>query len=110
MKIYYNVEIQTAGNKKITAGIIDLFEDYLGVSDRDIDEREDCCAVFFFVSDMKPDEVMNRVRAILEQTSSIHYVDVVYHYENEMTPDRFVCWEDGHTQGYTGHVIFEEDK
>ena len=110
MNAYYNVEIQMEGNKKVTTGILVLFEDFLGISDRDIDEREDHHAVLFFESDMKPIEVMNRVRTILNQTSSIHYVDVVYRYEYEMTPDRFVCWKNGDTQEYTGHVIFEEDK
>ena len=110
MNTYYNVEIQTEGKKRITAGILVLFEDYLGLTEMDLDEREDHRATFFFVSDMKASEVQNRVRTILNQTSSIHYVDVVYRYENEMTPDRFVCWGDGHTQEYTGHVIFEEDK
>lgn len=110
MKIYYNVEIQTAGNKKITAGIIDLFEDFLGISDRDLDEREEHRAVFFFGSDMKPSEVKAIVRTILQQTSSIHYVDIIYRFEHEMTPDRVVLWADGHTQEYTGHVVFEEDK
>lgn len=110
MNTYYNVEIQTEGKKKITTGILVLFEDYLGISDRDIDERDDHRAVFFFASDMKPAEVQNLIRTILRQTSSIHYVDVIYRFEYEMTPDRFVCWGDGHTQEYTGHVIFEEDK
>ena len=97
MNTYYNVEIQTEGKKKITAGILVLFEDYLGLTDMDLDEREDHRATFFFVSDMKASEVQNRVRTI-------------YRYEYEMTPDRFVCWNDGHTQEYTGHVFFEEDK
>ena len=110
MKIYYNVEIQTAGNKKITAGIIGLFEDFLGISDRDLDEREEHRAVFFFGSDMKPSEVKAIVRTILQQTSSIHYVDIIYRFEHEMTPDRVVLWADGHMQEYTGHVVFEEDK
>lgn len=110
MNTYYNMEIQMAGKKKITAGILDLFEDYLGISDRDIDEREDHRAVFFFVSDMKPTELQTRVRTILNQTSGVHYVDIIYRYELEMTPDRAVLWADGSKQEYTGHVIFEEDK
>ena len=109
MNTYYNVEIQTEGKKKITTGILVLFEDYLGLTDMDLDEREDHRATFFFVSDMKASEVQTRVRTILNQTSSIHYVDVIYRYEYEMTPDRFVCWNDGHTQEYTGHVVFKED-
>ena len=110
MNTYYNVEIQTAGKKKITTGILTLFEDYLGIDDRDLDERETNRAVFFFVSDMKPSEVKNRIRTILEQTTSIYYVDVIYRWENEMHPDRVVLWADGHEQEYTGHVVFEEDK
>ena len=110
MNAYYNVEIQMEGNKKVTTGILVLFEDFLGISDRDIDEREDHRTVFFFMSDMKPSEVKNRIRAILNQTTSIHYVDVIYRWETEMNPDRFVIWGDGHEQEYTGRVVFTEDK
>ena len=110
MNTYYNVEIQTVGKKKITVGIMDLFEDYLGVTNRDVDEREDHCAVFFFVSEMTPTEVRNRVRTILGQTSSIYYVNITYRYENEMVPDRVVLWADGRVQEYTGHVVFTEDE
>ena len=87
-----------------------MFEDYLGISDHDLDEREANRAVFFFVSDMKPSEVKTIVRVILQQTTSIHYVDIIYRWENEMHPDRSVLWGDGHEQEYTGRVIFEEDK
>ena len=110
MNLYYNVTIQMAGKKKVTVGLMTIFEDYLGISARDLDEREDHRAVFFFVSDMKPSEVKNRIRTILNQSSSIHYVDVVYRWETEMHPDRFVLWSDGREQEYTGHVVFTEDK
>ena len=110
MNTYYNVEIQASEKKKITTGIISMFEDFLGITDRDLDEREGNRAVFFFVSDMKPSEVRNRIRTILNQTTGIYYVDIIYRFENEMHPDRVVLWRDGREQEYTGHVMFEEDR
>lgn len=110
MNVYYNVEIQMSGKNKVTVGIMTMFEDYLGITSNDLDEREDHRAVFFFMSNMKPSEVKTLIRTILNQTASIHYVDVVYRWETEMNPDRFVIWGDGHEQEYTGRVVFTEDK
>jgi len=40
----------------------------------------------------------------------LHYIDVIYRFEHEMTPDRFVVWSSGHEEEYHGEVIFVEDK
>lgn len=109
MNTYYNVEIQMAGKKKVTVGILSMFEDYLGLTQKDLDEKEARRAVYFFSSDLKPSEVKEAIRTILRQTSGIYYVEVVYRWETEMTADKFVLWSDGRDQEYTGHLVFEED-
>ena len=41
---------------------------------------------------------------------TLYYIDVIYLFENEITPDKFCFWADGHEVEYHGKIIFEEDK
>lgn len=111
MKIYYNVEIQMSGDNKATNSFVEQFATSLGAQATDIDEIEEHSAVLFFGSETKPFDMRQIIRAVLLMYGSkIHYVDVIYRYEYEMTPDRFCIWTDGHEVDYTGKVYFEEDK
>ena len=107
---YYNVEIQMSGTYKTSPHFISQIAMDLGAVPTDIDELETYRAVIFFRSDIKPSEMRNRIRAVLAMYKiSLHYIDVVYRFENEMTPDRFCFWADGHEIEYSGEVIFKED-
>ena len=111
MKTYYNVEIQMADNFTTSKELIDQIVESFGADKTAIDELEPYRAVLFFVSETTPTEVRKIAQAILcMHQDSIHYIDVVYRYEYEITPDRFVYWANGSMQEYTGHVVFEEDK
>ena len=111
MITYYNVEIQMSGTHKTTDHFISQVATSLGARETDIDEREEYRAVIFFKSDVKPTEMRKRVQAVLAMYSmTLHYIDVVYRYDQEMKPDRFCCWADGRIQEYTGKIIFTEDE
>lgn len=109
MKTYYNVEIQTTAGNNVRRDL-KLIAGRLNLTPKDVDECEEYRAVLFFESDMKPSEVKQHIREILRyEGDRVQYVDIVYRYEYEMTPDRVVIWGDGHEQEYTGKVYFEED-
>ena len=110
MNVYYNVEIQTSGTCLMTEGMLEQIAHILGADETDYDEVESYRAVLFFKSDCKPSEMRNRVKKCFQHGKPIHYIDVVYRWETEMTPDRFVYWADGRETEYTGKIIFEEDK
>lgn len=111
MTTYYNVEIQMAGDNKATQDFIEQFATNFGADKTDIDEIESHRAVLFFKSETLPTDMRQIIRAVLLMYGSkVHYIDVIYRYEAEMTPDRFCIWSDGHEQEYTGKVIFKEDK
>ena len=111
MTTYYNVEIQMAGDNKATQDFIEQFATNFGADKTDIDEIESYRAVLFFKSETLPTDMRQIIRAVLLMYSAkVHYIDVIYRYEAEMTPDRFCIWSDGHEQEYTGKVIFKEDK
>ena len=108
---YYNIEIQTSGYDKITDEMITWLTAMLGAGESSIDERDSYRATLFFKSThIKPTMMRERVRECLSHDKPIYYIDVIYRFESEMTPDRFVYWADGREQEYIGHVIFEEDK
>lgn len=110
MKAYYNAEIQMDADHRVSAGLITDCALLLGAGPEDAEDREDHRVSFFFVSDKKPSEIRKQIRKMLNDNMGIHYVDVIYRFEHEMNPDRFVLWSDGHDQEYTGHVVFTEDK
>ena len=109
MTVYYSVEIQMSGMNK-TDEIISQVASTLGATKENVYEQEDHSATIFFKSECKPTEMRERVKRCLQDSKTIHYIDVVYRWEMEMTPDRFVYWSDGMVQEYTGKIIFEEDR
>lgn len=117
MNVYYYIEFQSSGLNVISKEVLLHIENMLGVSGRDIEEREPRRVTFFFKSIVKPSEMRKRMWKILNTTRSadnheclLHYVDVVYRWDYELNADRFVLWSDGNAQEYTGKMIFEEDK
>lgn len=110
MKIWYNVEVQMSADCERTEELdADLGFD-LGFGERDIDEREPYRMTALFVSDMQPSKMREYVTDELRTHPGIHYIDVIYRYDSENTPDRFVIWSDGRRQEYTGKIVFEEDE
>lgn len=108
---YYNVEVQMSGTYETSPHFIAQIATDLGAVPTDIDELETYSANISFKSTIKPSEMRNRIRAVLAMYKrTLHYIDVIYLFENEMTPDRFCFWADGHETEYSGKVIFEEDK
>lgn len=110
MKIWYNVEVQMLGECERTYDLDEAIGKALGFEEDDIDEREIYRLTALFVSNMKPTEMCERVTEVLRNHPEVFYIDVIYRYDAENVPDRFVIWQDGRKQEYTGRIIFEEDK
>ena len=109
MKVYYNAEICTGAEYTVTDWAMEVFSHHLGFAKTDVDEHEERFATALFVSNVLPTEMRDRARALLKECPGIHYIDVMYRFETEMVPDRFVIWSDGRIQEYTGHIEFTED-
>jgi hypothetical protein len=114
---YYNIEIQMAGERELTDEILDTVMYILCAKYSATDEVEDHRAVIFYRTQFLPSEMREKVWKILNTIRDsktheplLHYIDVEYRYEWEMTPDRFVCWSDGRLVEYKGHVIYTEEE
>lgn len=110
--IFYKIEIQTTDIYEITDSMIqramlcfhaDLKEYY------QIEDRDDYHAIVNFFSDIKASDMPRHVRQFLEAEPRIYYIDVIYRYPREIESDRFVLWQDGRVQTYTGKVMYTED-
>lgn len=110
MKIWYNVEVQMLGENERYPELDAEIGEALGFSERDIDEREIYRLMAMFTSDTTSTDMRRRVTDVLRDHPEIFYIDVIYRYDSENVPDRFVIWGDGRAQEYTGHIVFEEDK
>lgn len=110
MKVWYNVEVQMLGECERTYDLDEAIGKALGFEEDDIDEREIYRLTALSVSNTKPTEMRERVTDVLRDHPEIFYIDVIYRYDSENVPDRFVIWQDGKRQEYTGKIIFEEDK
>lgn len=108
MKAFYNVTIQMRGTYEAEA-VMEKASHFLHFGKRDIEECNTHNVNIMYSSDVKPTEMRDRVRWLLTDAPTIHYVDVIYRFEYEMVPDRFVIWQDGSIKEYTGHVEFRED-
>ena len=109
--IYYNVEIQMSGTNETSQHLVEQIASYLGAPVTAIDELETYRAVIFFQSPVVPSEIFQRVRKILDMyRMTLHYIDIIYRYENQMTPYRKCIWSDGTEKEYDGHVEFVEVK
>lgn len=109
MSVYYNVKIQMYGTYEVESGLLDAASRAMGFLEEDVEETELHNASICFTSDAKPSKMKERVHAFLAKNVPVHYVDVIYRYEYEMVPDRFVVWQDGREKDYTGYVEFRED-
>ena len=110
MKIFYSVEIQMKGTYEVTDAVLETASHLLGFGKSDIEDQEVHCVTATFSSDVPPTKMHDYVRSLLTALPEIYYIDTIYRFEYEMTPDRFVIWWDGRTQEYTGKVHFTEDK
>ena len=115
MKVHYNIEIQMAANSEITDEVMETASRAFGFLKTDVDELESYRVTALFTSDIKPSDMKERARKFLVMCSGrsylkpAYYVDVMYRFEYENIPDRFVIWNDGRVQEYTGHIVFTED-
>ena len=109
-RVLYSLDLQMKEDYRINSNIIRLAESCFGFTKKDVDEEERYSITASFLSLFTPSDMRKKVTAFLRTQPEIHYIDVVYRYETEMTPDRFVIWSDGRSQEYTGHVYYEEDK
>ena len=110
MKVFYNIDIQMKQSYEITDDLVSTASKFFGFMKMDIDERETYHLGVTFLSEKSPRTMRDDVKALLRTFLEIFYIDVIYRFDYEMTPDRFVIWWDGKTQEYTGHVTFTEDK
>jgi len=109
MNVYYNVEIQMAMKNVLTDELLRKILPYFDADETDVDEHEKYRAVLFFKSQEKPSAMHDYVRdALNDLGQQIHYIDVIYRWETEMNPDRFVIWSDGTEKEYVGKINFEE--
>ena len=109
MKVYYSMAIQMRGTYTVDDPTIELAAHHLRFSKRDIEEVEVHSAQVIFSSSIKPSEMKERILHMLAECRTIYYIDVIYRFEHEMIPDRFVIWQGGKIKEYTGKVTFVED-
>ena len=109
MKTWYNVEIQMAGENERNEVLDRDFEWELGFMEEDIDERESYRMTAIFTSEDTPGKMKINVVRLMNRHPEIHYIDVMFRYDNENVPSRFVIWQDGRVQNYKGRIVFEED-
>ena len=109
MKVFYWVSILTkfgADKNKV----LECASKHMQFEKKDVDEDEETYAVAAsFNSMIKPTEMRDRVRSLLRDDSDIHCVDVIYRFEHEMIPDRFVIWDSGRQAEYRGEVVFNKE-
>ena len=110
MKVWYNVEVQMLGECERTYDLDEAIGKALGFEEDDIDERELYMLTAMFNSNRCPTAMRDHVTKVLRDHPEIFYIDVIYRFDAENVPDRFVIWQDGRKQEYTGRIIFEEDK
>ena len=110
MKVWYNVEIQMLGENERYPALDEEIGNALDFVGHDIDERELYSLTALYTSTRKPTEMRKRIRDFLDGHPEIYYIDVIYRWDSENVPDRFVIWQDGRTQEYTGEIVFKEDK
>ena len=111
MRVWYTVEIQMSWGNERNYDLDMAVGQAMGFIEDDIDERETYRMTAIFPSEeILPMQMRGIVRKVLRDNPTIFYIDVVYRWETENIPDRFVIWHDGHAQEYIGRIVFEEDK
>jgi len=110
MKVWYSIEAQMYADKERNYDLDEAIGSALGFVEEDIDERETYNLTALFSIEKSPSEMRNDVRKVLDEHPEIYYIDVMYRYDCENVPDRFVAWKDGTVKEYIGRIIFEEEK
>jgi hypothetical protein len=109
MKAYYSIDVQMRGTYEADDNLLAQVCEHLGCAKECIEEEEVHSAKLCFMSYDVQSEMRSKVLRLLTDLPRIYYVDVVYIYEYETIPDRFVIWQGGKVKEYTGKVIFVED-
>ena len=110
MKVFYSIEIQTNYPQEINEEIVQSAMKHLGFEREDYEDEETYSASYIFAAMTKPSEMEERAKRFMQETPGVHYVDIAYRYEYAMVPDRFVIWDDGKIQHYTGYITYREDE
>ena len=109
MKVFYSIEIQMCAGHEVTDDLMEVASYAFQFLKKDVDEKELYRVTALFSNEIKPTEMRERARRFLHLHKDVYYVDVIYRFEHEMVPDRFVRWQNGDIQEYTGHVEFREE-
>ena len=108
MTIWYNVEVQMACENERNYDLDEELGWELGFAEADVDEREPYRMTAIYTSEVTPDKIKLDVIKLLHRHPEIYYFDVMFRYDSENVPDRFVVWQDGRVQNYRGRIVFEE--
>ena len=104
----YNIEVQMADRNEVTDKVQNMIRAFLEFPADAIDEVEAYNLTATYISTMKIEQIKEAIRSLFSKCPGIHYIDVIYRYKWEMTPDRFVMWHTGQIQEYKSKVIYEE--
>lgn len=108
--VWYKVEFLMMNGVERDCDLDEYVGYAMGFSEDEIDEREPHrLTAFFRRDDTTPTEMREIVSRVLREHPEIYYIDVIYRFDAENVPDRFVIWNDGEKQEYIGKVVFEED-
>lgn len=108
MKKFVKVTVQTSMENILAEGVREYIEEFYNAPGDD--EGTDFQFSLVFETELTIDELVERARLLLADLPELYYVDTVYRFESEFDADRFVVWQDGRYQSYTGKLEFMEDK
>ena len=109
MKVFYSISIWMDESSEMTGEILESASRIIGFGKPDIDDARENCLTATFSSNVKPTDMRSRAKSLLAEFPDINFVDVIYRFEYEMVPDRFVAWFDGKMTEFTGHITFEKE-
>ena len=103
------ITFQFVNPDETTKDLTDRIMNKLDLRSSDVEEIERTdMTVIYEMNDMLS-VLRDNLRNLLAREANIAYADVWYRCRFEFCPDRFVIWQGGHEQDYTGHVEFTED-
>ena len=109
MRTFYKVEIRfTEMHERRDRAVREIIEPFLPLEKNIVEDQDDSSVTLLFSSELAPTEARRRLRICIQFGEPIHYVSVIYRYENEMNCDMFVAWTDGRWQEYIGRTVWEE--
>ena len=108
MKKLVKVTVQTSMENILTESTREYIEEFYNAPGDD--EGTDFQFSLVFETELTIEQLVRRAKLLLADLPELYYVDTIYRYEGEFDADRFVVWQDGRYQSYTGKMEFTEDK